>query len=155
MWSLRNVQMPQTITDKHSLLPTITSQTVVNHDTISGIHSTYFIYQHKPAGGYLSKASAVDTHYEQQLISSWKTRNGDKVTKTLVDTMDWPLSSQNIGSNLENASFKVAMKKKTSSQQVVWGCMARPCHYTWKLDWRWLQTVEMVRWDQSGLYWVR
>jgi len=102
--------MPQTITDKHSLLPTITSlaqcnhslslpdagpplhqitsQTVVNHDTISGIHSTYFIYPHKPAGGYLSKASAVDTHYEQQLISSWKTRNGDKVTKTLVDIMD-------------------------------------------------------------------
>jgi len=66
----------------------ITSQTVVNHDTVSGIHSTYFIYPHKHAEGYLSKASAVDTHYEQQLISSWKTRNGGKVTKTLADIMD-------------------------------------------------------------------
>ena len=102
--------MPKTSTDKHSLSHTITSlaqcnhnlslldagpplhqitsQTVVNYDTISGIHSTYFIYQYKPAGGYLSKASAEDTHYEQQLISSWKTRNGGKVTKTLVDIMD-------------------------------------------------------------------
>src|SRR5882762_10918427 len=101
--------MPQTITNKHSLLPTITSlaqcnhnlslldagpplhqitpQTVVNHDTVYGVHSKYFIYPHKPAEGYLSKASAVDTHYELQLIS-WKTRKGCKVTKTLVDIMD-------------------------------------------------------------------
>jgi len=132
--------MPQTSTDRHSLLHTITSlaqcnhnlslldagpplhqitsQTIVNHNTISGIHSTYFIYPHKPVEGYPSEASSVDTHYEQQLISSWKARNGDKVTKTPVDIMDQPLLSQNIDINLENAGFKVVMKKKTSFQQV-------------------------------------
>src|SRR5882762_450965 len=125
--------MPQTSTDKQSLLPTIISpaqcshnlslldagpplhqilsQTGVNHATIPVIHSTYFIYPHKPTGCHLFKVSAVDTHSEQQLISSWKTRNGDKVTKTLVDVKDQPLPSQNIHCSLKNAGFRVVVKK--------------------------------------------
>ena len=110
--------MPQTSTDKQSLLPTIISpaqcshnlslldacpslyqipsQTGVNHATISGMHSTYSTYPCKLAGGYLFKVSAVDTHSEQQLISSWKTRNGNKVTKTLLDIKDQPLITKHL-----------------------------------------------------------
>jgi len=75
------------------------------------MHSTYSTYPCKPAGGYLFKVSAVDTHSKQQLISSWKTRNGDKVTKTLVDIKDQPLSSQNIHCSLKNAGFRAVVKK--------------------------------------------
>ena len=77
----------------------------------NALHILHILYPCKPTGGYLFKVPAVDTHSEEQLISSWKTRNGDKVTKTLVDIKNQPLLSQNIHCSLKNAGFRVVVKK--------------------------------------------
>jgi len=69
----------------------ISSKTCENHFTISMLHSKYFPHSYKPCGGHPSKLSAADTHYVQQLISSWKAGNGAKVAKTLVDIENIPL----------------------------------------------------------------
>jgi len=64
----------------------ISSKTCENHSAISMLHSKYFPHSYRPCGGHPSKFSAADTHYAQQLISSWKAGSGAQITKTLVDT---------------------------------------------------------------------
>jgi len=39
------------------------------------LHLKYFPHPYKPCGGQPFKLSAADTHYVQQLISSWKAGN--------------------------------------------------------------------------------
>jgi len=78
----------------------ISPKTCENHSTISMLHSKYFPHPYKPCGGHPFKLSAADTHYVQQLISSWKAGNGAQIVKTLVDIKNISCTSCTIHLNL-------------------------------------------------------
>src|SRR5882762_8289199 len=69
------------------------SKTCENHSTISMLHSEYIPHPYKPCGSHPFKLSAADTHYAQQLISSWKAGNAAQIAKALVDIKNQSLKS--------------------------------------------------------------
>jgi len=107
--------------DAGQLADQISSKYCINHSTISIIDSMYFPYPYKPCGSCPSKLSSADTHYVQQLISSWKAGNWAHISKTLVDIKNQLSHHTMLILTCSKQVYSLRQQRKVISQHVASG----------------------------------
>src|SRR5258705_4337579 len=139
----------------------ISSITGVHHSTISILHHRHHSYLQKSLGGCPSQLTPVDTCYAQHLISSRNAENAVKITKTLQNIKNQPLSSKPVHWLLKEAGMKAVVKRK---KPILTKCHRRKwldftiAHQDWIVeDWKWvgwLDETKINRLWSFGKKWV-
>jgi len=98
--------------DKGQSAHKISSITGIHTNTISRICSKHCSTLLKSMGGCPFKLSPSNIHYAIQLTTAQKAENAVKITKTLGDIINQPLSSKNSWEMLKKRSYEGCSEKK-------------------------------------------